>query len=133
MRQFSSEDAEAATAKLGLYSQDEEGNWRVDPVKENLRMANHTRCFHTRPTLEQVKEAVTLQVQSGEGAIQFVPEAIARSNHDLLPDRDTKNVFIQTYVNEGKEAAKDFLCKMSTIHTGDELVPSASALRPQGA
>ena len=33
MRQFSSEDAEAATAKLGLYSQDEAGNWRVDPVK----------------------------------------------------------------------------------------------------
>ena len=131
MRQFSAEDTEAATAKLGLYSQDDEGNWRVDPVKENLRMANHTRCFHTRPTLEQVKEAVTLQVQSGEGAIQFVPEAIARSNHDLLPDRDTKNVFIQTYVNEGKEAAKDFLCKMSTIHTGDELVPSASTCDPK--
>ena len=31
-----------------------------------------------------VLEAVTKQFQSGEGAIQFAPEAIARSNADLL-------------------------------------------------
>jgi ribonucleotide reductase class II len=131
MRQFSSDDAEAATAKLGLYSQDEEGNWRVDPIKENLRMANHTRCFHSKPTLEEVKEAVTLQVQSGEGAIQYVPEAIARSNHDLLPDRDTKNLFIATYEQEGKEAARDFLAKLSFKATGDELVPVVAEAGPR--
>ena len=131
MRQFSSDDAEAATAKLGLYSQDEEGNWRVDPVKENLRMANHTRCFHSKPTLEEVTEAVTLQVQSGEGAIQYVPEAIARSNHDLLPDRDTKNIFITTYEEEGKEAARDFLAKLSHRATGDELTPVVADCDPR--
>ena len=131
MRQFSSDDAEAATAKLGLYSQDSEGNWRVDPVKENLRMANHTRCFHYKPTLKEVTDAVTLQCQSGEGAIQYVPEAIARSNHDLLPDRETKNIFIATYENEGKEAARDFLCKLSAQHQGDELVHGVSDCDPR--
>ena len=131
MRQFSSDDAEAATAKLGLYSQDEEGNWRVDPIKENLRMANHTRCFHSKPTLEEVTEAVTLQVQSGEGAIQYVPEAIARSNHDLLPDRDTKNLFITTYEEEGKESARDFLAKLSHRATGDELTPVVADCDPR--
>ena len=131
MRQFSSDDSEAATAKLGLYSQDSEGNWRVDPVKENLRMANHTRCFHSKPTLKEVVDAVTLQCQSGEGAIQYVPEAIARSNHDLLPDRDIKNLFIATYENEGKEAARELLCKLSTRLTGDELVPAVSECDPR--
>ena len=131
MRQFSSDDSEAATAKLGLYSQDSEGNWRVDPVKENLRMANHTRCFHYKPTLQEVTDAVTLQCQSGEGAIQYVPEAIARSNHDLLPDRETKNLFISTYENEGKEAARDFLSQLSQRHQGDELVHGVSDCDPR--
>ena len=131
MRQFSSDDAEAAVAKLGLYSQDGEGNWRVDPVKENLRMANHTRCFHAKPSLEEVTEAVKLQVQSGEGAIQYVPEAIARANHDLLPDRDTKNIFISTYEDEGKEAARDFLTKLSHRATGDELTPVVADCDPR--
>ncbi len=131
MRQFSSDDEEAKTAKLGLYVQDEEGNWKVDPVRENLRMANHTRTFHRKPTLEEITEAVTLQVQSGEGAIQYVPEAIARSNHDLLPDRQTKDLFIDVYIQEGKEAARDFLAKLSTRMTGDELVPAVPECDPR--
>ena len=132
MRQFSADDEEAKTAKLGLYVQDEEGNWKVDPVRENLRMANHTRTFHRKPTLEEITEAVTLQVQSGEGAIQYVPEAIARSNHDLLPDRDTKNLFIEIYEEEGKDAAWDFLCKLSDRHdTTDELVGGAANCDPK--
>lgn len=131
MRQFSQGDVEAATAKLGLYSQDKEGNWSVDPKKEALRMANHTRCYHTKPSLDEIKDAVTKQFQSGEGAIQYVPEAIARSNHDLLPDRDTKNLFIATYEQEGKEAARDFLAKLSFKATGDELVPVVAESGPR--
>ena len=84
MRQFSQADSDAATAKLGLYTQDEDGNWRVDPRKEALRMANHTRCYHTKPDYEEVEAAVRLQFQSGEGAIQYVPEAVARANVDIL-------------------------------------------------
>ena len=55
MRQFSQGDSDAATAKLGLYTQDEDGNWRVDPRKEALRMANHTRCYHTKPDYATVE------------------------------------------------------------------------------
>ena len=112
MRQFSQHDGDAATAKLGLYSQDEEGNWRVDPAKEALRMANHTRCYHTKPTASEVHEAVSLQFQSGEGAIQYVPEAVARANADLLsPIHNGKAAFLKAYTEVGRESAKLFLGK----------------------
>ena len=105
MRQFSSDDPEAATAKLGLYSQDEAGNWRVDPVRENLRMANHTRVFHRKPQLAEIAEAVRLQVESGEGAIQYAPEAIARSNADLLKSDGQKKHFLDAYTSGDSVAA----------------------------
>jgi ribonucleotide reductase class II len=109
MRQFSQSDSDAATAKLGLYSQDENGNWRVDPAKEALRMANHTRCYHTKPSYQEVEDAVRLQFQSGEGAIQFVPEAVARANADILPDRFARARFLLTYTENGRKAAADQL------------------------
>jgi len=34
MRQFASDDKEAASAKENLWSQDENGNWRIDPEKD---------------------------------------------------------------------------------------------------
>ena len=40
MRQFASDYKEAASAKENLWSQDENGNWRIDPEKDALRMAN---------------------------------------------------------------------------------------------
>ena len=109
MRQFSQDDSDAATAKLGLYSQDEDGNWRVDPRKEALRMANHTRCYHTKPTQAEVRDAVALQFSSGEGAIQFVPEAIARANADLLNTPALKSAFLRDYTEGGREAGLSFL------------------------
>ena len=57
MRQFTDADAEAANCKLGLYTQDEEGNWKVDAEKV-LRMANHTRCFHKTPSYQEVEESI---------------------------------------------------------------------------
>ena len=101
MRQFSQDDQEAATAKLNLYSQDDEGNWKVDPKKEALRMANHTRCYHSKPTLEVVQDAVRNQFNSGEGAIQYVPEAVARANVDLLNTPERKQTFLKAYTDEG--------------------------------
>lgn len=101
MRQFSETDKEAATAKLGLYSQDESGNWRVDPKKEALRMANHTRTYHHKPSYQEVEDAVRLQFQSGEGAIQYVPEAVARANADLLNTAERKLTFLKAYADEG--------------------------------
>ena len=113
MRQFSEADTEATTAKLGLYSQDENGNWRVDPKKEALRMANHTRCYHHKPSYEEVEAAVKLQFQSGEGAIQYVPEAIARANADLLRTETEKTAFLSVYVKAGRKAAGTFLTRLA--------------------
>lgn len=84
MRQGASDDQEFAVAKDNLWQQDSEGNWKIDPVRDALRMANHTRVYHHVPTLEEVTAAVTKQFYSGEGAIQYAPEAIARANADLL-------------------------------------------------
>lgn len=109
MRQFDSDDQEAIHAKEGLYSQDENGNWRVDPEKEALRMANHTICYHTKPDLEVVKDSVRKQFYSGEGAIQYVPEALIRANVDLLNTAEKRAKFLHLYTNEGKEAAGEYL------------------------
>ena len=49
-------------------------------------MANHTRVFHGQPDFPTVQDAVRKQFYSGEGAIQYVPEAVARANVDLLCD-----------------------------------------------
>lgn len=108
MRQFTDADAEAANCKLGLYTQDEEGNWKVDAEKEALRMANHTRCFHKTPSYQEVEESIRQQFYSGEGAIQYVPEALARANRDLLNDTRSRNAFLQAY-KSGKETASLYL------------------------
>lgn len=113
MRQFCAEDRDAMVAKDGLYKQDEDGNWSVDPEKEALRMANHTRCFHQKPTLDIIKEAVTKQFWSGEGAIQYVPEMIARSNADLLDTPEKKAKFLDVYVKVGKWQAADYLKELA--------------------
>jgi ribonucleotide reductase class II len=113
MRQFSEHDDEAAEAKLNLYKQDEEGNWSVDPEREALRMANHTRTWHHKPTYEEVAQAVVKQYQSGEGAIQYVPEAIARANADLLNTLQKKQKFLKVYCNYGKEQATDYIVELA--------------------
>ncbi|MEH2088464.1 ribonucleoside-triphosphate reductase, adenosylcobalamin-dependent [Nostoc sp.] len=97
MRQFDSGDDLAATAKDNLWQQDENGNWRIDPERDALRMANHTRVFHRKPTLEECVGAVRKQYYSGEGAIQWAGEAVARSNIDLLPTQALKVEFLQAY------------------------------------
>ena len=109
MRQFCSGDDAAAGAKENLWQQDSEGNWRIDPERDALRMANHTRVFHSRPSREVVLEAVTKQFHSGEGAIQFAPEAIARSNADLLSTPELRSEFQAVYCDQGREEAGRWL------------------------
>jgi ribonucleotide reductase class II len=110
MRQFDSTDALAATAKDDLWQQDAEGNWRIDPERDALRMANHTRVFHQKPSLEDCTAAVQKQFYSGEGAIQWAVEAIARSNADLLNTPEKKREFIAQY-QQGKGA--EYLSSLS--------------------
>ncbi len=122
MRQFSETDKEAATAKLGLYSQDEEGNWRVDPKKEALRMANHTRTYHHKPSYQEVEDAVRLQFQSGEGAIQYVPEAVARANADILNTAARKTTFLHAYAeNGGRRSYAENVLRAYAVNDGLEL------------
>jgi ribonucleotide reductase, class II len=106
MRQFNANDKLGATAKDNLWQQDESGNWRIDPERDALRMSNHTRVFHHKPTLEECVAAVQKQYYSGEGAIQWAGEAVARSNADLLTTPELKANFLKVYA-EGK--AKEWL------------------------
>ncbi len=106
MRQFNANDTLGATAKDNLWQQDENGNWRIDPERDSLRMANHTRVFHHKPTLEECVAAVQKQYYSGEGAIQWAGEAVARSNADLLTTPTLKASFLEIY---GQGKAKEWL------------------------
>lgn len=108
MRQGDSDDAEFATAKDNLWQQDAEGNWRIDPERDALRMANHTRVFHRQPSEQECIEAVRKQFYSGEGAIQYAPEAIARANCDLLNTHEKREKFLKLY-EESRELAKAYL------------------------
>lgn len=104
MRQFDSEDKLAAMAKDNLWQQDAAGNWRIDPERDVLRMANHTRVFHRKPTYEECIDAVRKQFYSGEGAIQWAGEAIARASGDLLTTPELKAEFLQAYESgQGKD------------------------------
>ncbi len=103
MRQFLSEDALGSVAKDNLWQQDEAGNWRIDPERDALRMSNHTRVFHRKPTEQECVDAVRKQYYSGEGAIQWAGEAIVRSNADLLSTPELKKQFLKAYeLNEAK-------------------------------
>ncbi|MBW4544550.1 MAG: ribonucleoside-triphosphate reductase, adenosylcobalamin-dependent [Symplocastrum torsivum CPER-KK1] len=97
MRQFDANDQSGANAKTNLWQQDENGNWRIDPERDALRMANHSRVYHHKPTLEECIEAVRKQYYSGEGAIQWAGEAVARANCDLLPTQELRKDFLKSY------------------------------------
>jgi len=118
MRQFSFDDELGANAKNNLWQQDESGNWRIDPERDALRMANHTRVFHSKPTLEECIDAVRKQYYSGEGAIQWAGEAVARSNVDLLSTPSLRSEFLKAY-DEGK--AKEWLQERHPNMTAGEL------------
>ncbi len=108
MRQFDSNDDVATGAKENLWQQDEEGNWRIDPTRDALRMANHTRVYHEKLSKEDVETAVRKQFHSGEGAIQWAGEAIARSNSDLLDSPEKKKHFLELY-RGSEDAARGYL------------------------
>lgn len=118
MRQGDSEDAGFAAAKENLWQQDAEGNWRIDPERDSLRMANHTRVFHHKPTYEECVAAVRKQFYSGEGAIQWAGEAIARSSADLLSTPELKAEFVSAY-EQGQ--AKEWLQEHYPTLSDDEI------------
>lgn len=145
MRQFNSSDQLGAAAKDNLWQQDENGNWRIDPERDALRMSNHTRVFHRKPTLEETIEAVRKQYYSGEGAIQWAGEAIARANIDLLPNQEAKKQFLKAYeegtikewfrakypnIPEQELGHRLARLGLNPCHTGDTLVSCDKGLVP---
>lgn len=106
MRQFDSNDTVATGAKDNLWMQDEAGNWRIDPERDALRMANHTRVFHTKPSLEDCVDSVRKQFYSGEGAIQWAGEAKRRAEGD---DRYGLNPC-------GEILGSNFHCNLAEVH-----------------
>lgn len=114
LRQSDKSDELFANAKKNLWKEDSEGNWKIDPKRDALRMSNHTRVYHSKPTLEEIKEAVTSQYYSGEGAIQWAGEAVARANADLLTDGNNKIQFLEAYgAGTGKEWIKNKIPNIS--------------------
>ena len=120
MRQFASNDHEAARAKDNLWQQGEDGSWRIDPKRDALRMANHTRVFHGQPDFPTIQDAVRKQFYSGEGAIQYVPEAVARANVDLLCDETSRRNFLCAYNRFGRADAARYLKELAS-HNGVDL------------
>ena len=118
IRQFDSSDELGANAKNNLWQQDTNGNWKIDPDRDALRMANHSRVFHHKPTREECIDAVRQQYYSGEGAIQWAGEAVARANVDLLSTPSLKLEFLKAY-DEGK--AKQWLQERHPNMTAEEL------------
>jgi ribonucleotide reductase class II len=98
-----------SSAKENLWQQDANGNWRIDPERDALRMANHTRVFHKKLSEAECLAAVRKQFHSGEGAIQYAPEAIARANADLLHTPELKQEFLEIYNSLGREEAKGWI------------------------
>lgn len=111
MKQSSSDDHLFAVAKDNLWQVDENGNWSIDSDRDALRMSNATRIYHHVPTYDEVHQAVTKQYYSGEGAIMFSPEAIARANADLLDTPQRKATFIELYLSS-PDSAKLFLAEI---------------------
>ncbi|XHX80916.1 MAG: hypothetical protein RBJ76_13575 [Stenomitos frigidus ULC029] len=98
IRQGAHTDEIFTTAKDNLWVE-EDGVWSIDLKRDALRMANHTRVFHQKPTVTELIASVRKQFQSGEGAIMFAPEAIARANADIMPAAwdhlsDVKHTFV---------------------------------------
>lgn len=111
MRQFNSNDVAASTAKDNLWQQNESGEWVIDPARDALRMANHTRVFHQKPSKQECIDSVRKQYYSGEGAIQWAGESVARANADLLETLEEKQYFLSCY-NQSVQNASDYLLNL---------------------
>jgi ribonucleotide reductase class II len=126
IEQFDADNIEAQLIKKGLWKE-VDGVWTVDPNLDCMRMANLTRVFHTKPNLEQCIESVTEQYYSGEGAIQWAGEAVARANLDLLNTDVRKANFLEDYC-ENLDYARSYLATilsevsdLSEVELGDRM------------
>lgn len=103
LMQGSEKDDVFTEMKQNLWTKldpNDDNSWQIDPTKDCLRMANHTRMFFHKPSLEEVKSAVTKQYYSGEGAIGYAPMSIIRANVDILDTVEKRDVFHDYYLTD---------------------------------
>lgn len=112
--QFTNNDPKAINAKANLWTQDEKGNWEIDKTRNSLRMANHTLVYRTKPTYQQIHRSVTNQFNTGEGAIQWAGEAVARANTDILSTPQLKSQFLNMY-NRYAERPDDLAIRFGSM------------------
>lgn len=115
MRQY---DYNSPLYKMGLWKPGEDGVWRIDPEKDALRMANHTLNYHSVPEYTTIEDSVRNQFYSGEGAIAYVPEILARANADLLINDELKYEFQDEYE---KGNGYKYLLSLDPEMTDDEV------------
>ena len=121
MKQFGADDELGSNAKNGIWAQDQQGNWYMPkPEYEVLTMSNHTRVFHRKPSEQEIVDAVRRQYYSGEGAIQYAPEAIVRANADLLDTPEKRQAFLWK-TPEGQREYLRYLMHEKGIYTSKEL------------
>lgn len=105
LRQFNSNEK---NFKKDLWQKDNEGNWFIQQDKHQMTVANHTHVFHRKPTYEEIYQSIESQYYSGEGALQYAPESVARSNADAIQLKEEKFNFLEKY-NEVPEKAELYL------------------------
>jgi ribonucleotide reductase, class II len=121
MRQFDSDDASATNAKMNLWMQDEKGNWTIDPERDALRMANHSRIFTRKPSLGECIKSVRDQHACGEGAIQWVGEAVARASIDILPSKAERHSLLNNFGDRREILRQAFIATYGKPPTEREL------------
>ena len=114
IRMGAADDEEFAFAKQNLWQESADGKWRIDPKREALQMANHTRIFHEKPDLQTCIDSVRLQWKSGEGAIMWAREAIARANADLFESQEERDMFLNGYSGQLKNYLSHLYFKNTT-------------------
>ena len=114
LMQGSEDDPVFTEMKTGMWQQTPEGKWSIDPKKDPLRMANHSRMFFHKPSYQDLEDAVRKQYYSGEGAIAYAPMAIIRCNVDLLDTDGKQNYFHALYLCN-PEKALDYLSELSAL------------------
>lgn len=97
LRQFDFDDSSVRMLKQDLYDC-RDGKWVIDGARLGMQMSAHTRVLHRMPAFEEIVQSVRDQYATGEGAIEFAPEAIARGNADILRTRRQQKAFVHDYI-----------------------------------
>lgn len=94
------DDLEFKTCKQNLWTQTETGDWIIDPKRDALRYANHSIVYKRKPNLDEIVALVKQNYSSGEGALWYAPEAVARANADLWETEEEKALVAKAFIEK---------------------------------